>query len=85
MEDPEPIYNVASILLKKIKVQGFIVTDDFEEYGAQGIETMSNLLKNGKLVYKEQVTEGIEGLPRAFVDMLQGKNFGKAVVHVADL
>ena len=84
-EDQEPIYNLALVIGKKIRLEGFIVSDDAEKYGEDAMKTFASLLQQGKLIYKETVTKGIENLPRAFVDMLQGKNFGKAVVHIADL
>jgi NADPH-dependent curcumin reductase CurA len=83
--DPEPIYNASNIIWKKLKLEGFIVSDDIPKYGDEALKAFSKLLQQGKLIYKETVTEGIEKLPQAFVDMLQGKNFGKAVVKIADL
>ena len=84
-DDPEPVYQMAQVIGKKIRFEGFIVSDDIPTYKDQAIKTFSKLIQQGKLTYKETVTEGIEKLPHAFVDMLQGKNFGKAIVKIADL
>jgi len=82
---PDPVYNLASIISKRVRMEGFIVSDDSPKYALEAIKTFSGLLREGKLKYRESVTVGIENLPKAFVDMLQGKNFGKAVVKIADL
>ncbi|KAG0320354.1 hypothetical protein BG000_003620 [Podila horticola] len=39
----------------------------------------------GEIIYKEEIPEGIENAPEAFIGMLQGKNFGKAVAKIANL
>jgi len=84
-DDLEPIYNISQVIGKKIRFEGFIVSDDIPKYKDDAIKAFTKLLQAGQLKYKETVTEGIEKLPHAFVDMLQGKNFGKAVVKIADL
>lgn len=84
-ENPEPIYNMMNIIGKRIRLEGFIVSDDAPKYAKEGMETFSKLMKEGKMKYKEDVSEGIESLPETFVGMLQGKNFGKAVVHISDI
>jgi len=83
-ENPEPIYNLTHIISKRIRMEGFIVTDDIPKYGMDCIKTFTKLVQEGKMKYKEDISKGIKSLPETFVGMLQGKNFGKAVVHVAD-
>jgi len=41
-------------------------------------------IKEGKIQYREQVTEGLENAPEAFIGLLEGKNFGKVVIRVAN-
>jgi hypothetical protein len=84
-DDPEGIHNLFQLVSKRIKMGGFIVSDHMAESGMVCIQTFGKLLAEGKMKYKESVTHGIENTPQAFVDMLQGKNFGKAIVKVADL
>ena len=85
LDNQEPLYNMMQIISRRIRIQGFIMSDDMAKYAPEGIQVFTKLVKEGKMKYKEDVTEGIEQLPEAFVGMLQGKNFGKAVVHIADL
>jgi len=68
-----------SIVWKQLIMEGFIVgrwTDRWDE----GINYNLQLIKEGKLVYRETVTEGFENMVKAFVGMLRGGNVGKAVV-----
>ncbi|KAK9660853.1 snoRNA-binding protein [Basidiobolus ranarum] len=83
--DPEPIYNIALVLSKRIRFQGFIVSDIAAEFAAQFAKDIPTWLKEGKMVYKEDQIEGIENAPVALLRILRGENFGKQVVKLADL
>lgn len=48
----------------------------------EGIEQNKKWIEEGKLKYKETVTDGFENLLEAFVGMLKGDNYGKAIVKV---
>ncbi len=50
----------------------------------QYLEEVTRYLKEGRVKYKEDITEGIEHLPKVFVGMLKGENIGKAVVKVVE-
>ncbi|OXA58438.1 2-alkenal reductase (NADP(+)-dependent) [Folsomia candida] len=84
-ENPEGIHNMFQIISKRIKLSGFIVSDHAAECGSKCIPTFAKFLAEGKMRYRETIAVGIENTPKAFVDMLEGKNFGKAIVKVADL
>ncbi len=74
---------MGTILRMKVKVQGFIIFDSFPESTYQEfVEAMSGWLEAGKIVYKEQLVEGLENAPEALNDMLLGKSFGKMVIKV---
>lgn len=49
---------------------------------SEGIKQNLQWIKEGKLKYQETITEGFENTPQAFIDMLNGKNRGKAVVRI---
>jgi len=70
---------LSQILVKQLKVEGFIVTR-FQERWAQGIAQMAQWMKEGRIKYHEDIVEGFENTPRAFIDMLEGKNTGKMLV-----
>jgi len=84
-EDRYPIRNITMLVPKKIKMQGFIVSDLDKKLLEESMVNMEEMLYKKELIYKEDVTEGIDNEIDAFVGMLQGKNFGKAVVKYADV
>ena len=45
---------------------------------------LSNWIKEGKIRYREDIVDGLENAPEAFMGLLEGKNFGKLVVRVSD-
>ncbi len=73
---------MATVLVKRIKVQGFIIFDDYGHRYNEFVQDMNEMLKSGKIHYKEQMLEELESGPEAFIGMLEGKNFGKLVIKV---
>ena len=79
--DKSPLL-MRQILVKRLKLQGMIVTD--HETSRPIFEVrVGSLLQTGQLHYKEDVVEGLERAPEAFIGMLEGRNFGKLLVRVA--
>jgi NADPH-dependent curcumin reductase len=74
-----------AFLIKRIAVRGFIITDGFEHRRPEFLDAMGGWLRDGKVKYREDVVEGLENAPQAFLGLLAGRNFGKLVVKVADL
>eukprot|EP00058_Branchiostoma_floridae_P014187 XP_002599675.1 hypothetical protein BRAFLDRAFT_70354 [Branchiostoma floridae] len=74
-------YPFVTILSKQLTVAGFKVPRWFKEW-PKGMEQMAQWIKEGKIKYKEHVTEGFENMPKAFIGMLVGENTGKAVVKL---
>ena len=72
---------LSQVLVKQLKVDGFIVTRFQSRFG-EGIAQMAQWIKEGKLKYREQVVEGFENTPKAFIAMLQGENTGKMLVKL---
>ncbi|WP_317205295.1 NADP-dependent oxidoreductase, partial [Janthinobacterium sp.] len=72
-----------TILTKRLKMQGFIIFDDYADRYPEFLTQMSTWLKEGKIKFREDVVDGLENAPQAFIGLLEGKNFGKLVVRVA--
>jgi NADPH-dependent curcumin reductase CurA len=70
------------VLTKRLTIRGFIVSD-FASQAEAFARDVSAWLQQGKIKYKEDVVEGLENAPQAFVGLLQGKNFGKLLVRVS--
>lgn len=66
-------------------MRGFVVSDFQDQYFADFFKGVRELLLSKQIVYRVDEARGIDKAPQAFVGMLRGENFGKAVVHVADL
>ena len=71
-----------AILVKRITMRGFIISDGFAHRRAEFLEAMGGWLREGKVKYREDVVEGLENAPSAFLGLLAGRNFGKLMVHV---
>jgi len=70
-----------TILVNRLSVRGFIVTDHADRF-RDFIAEVSAYIRDGRLKYRESVTEGLENAPAAFIGMLEGGNFGKTLVKV---
>ncbi|PKF50352.1 NADP-dependent oxidoreductase [Enterovibrio nigricans] len=75
---------MATLLIKRIKMQGFIIFDDYAHRYDEFAQDMSAWLAKGQIQYKEQIVDGLASAPEAFIGLLEGKNFGKLVVKVAE-
>ncbi|ANG92953.1 NADP-dependent oxidoreductase [Enterobacteriaceae bacterium 155047] len=74
---------LGTLLKKRIRMQGFIIAQDYGDRIGEFQEEMGRWLKEGKIHYREQVTDGLENAPQALIGLLEGKNFGKVVIRVA--
>jgi len=72
------------ILSKRIRMQGFIIFDDYASGYDDFLQQMSAWVEQGKIKFREDIVDGLENAPQAFIGLLQGKNFGKLVIRVAD-
>ncbi|WP_293903183.1 NADP-dependent oxidoreductase [Phenylobacterium sp.] len=71
------------IALKRLIVKGVMVAD-YWDLRPRFLEEVGGLIRDGRLVSREYVVDGIENAGRAMIDMLSGRNFGKTVVRIAD-
>jgi NADPH-dependent curcumin reductase CurA len=81
------IKNLFHIVTKRLTMRGFIVSDANmgPVYVKERDENVSKWLHEGTLKAKINITDGIDNAPEGFVGMLEGKNFGKAVLKIADI
>jgi len=68
-------------VFNQLKMEGFIVWRWADRW-IEGILEVAKLIHSGKVKYHETITQGFENTPKAFIDMLRGKNSGKAVVKI---
>ena len=78
---PLPMANPALILVSRLKIEGFIVSEHMEVW-PEALTELGQLVATGKLRPRESVAEGIAAAPEAFLGLLKGKNFGKQVVKL---
>jgi NADPH-dependent curcumin reductase CurA len=73
---------MADILTKRLTFRGFIVWD-FAPQFPQFLSEMGQWLREGKIKFKEDITDGLENAPRELIGLLKGENFGKKVIRVS--
>ena len=72
-----------TLLTKRIKMQGFIIFDDYGHRYGEFYSQMNTWLNEGKIIFREDIVDGLDNAPQAFIGLLEGKNFGKLVIRVA--
>ena len=83
LEQPDPTFVPSLLIVFRARMEGFLVSDyahRFDEAAAR----LARWVAEGKITWREDVTEGLENAPAAFMGMLRGENRGKALVKVAD-
>lgn len=75
--------NWATVIGKRLKLQGFIVSDHFDQT-PQFLRELSGLVREGKMRWRETVDQGIESAPGAFSKLFTGGNIGKMLVKLGD-
>ena len=71
-----------TLLTRRIRMQGFIVFDDYGTRYGEFFSQMSTWLKVGKIKFREDIVDGLENAPHAFIGLLEGRNFGKLIIRV---
>ena len=74
---------LSQLVIRQARVEGFLVTQFADRYEA-GLHQLSTWLKEGRLRYREDIVDGLENAPQAFIRMLEGKNIGKQLVKVSE-
>ena len=79
--EPLPLKNPQLILVSRLKIEGFIVSEHMEVW-PQALSELGGAVAQGKLKFRESVAQGLESAPEAFMGLLKGKNFGKQLVKL---
>lgn len=78
---PEPVYNIGSVLVNRLSMRGFIITEHMEVW-PQALAELAELVSAGTLRYRETISDGLASAPEAFIGLLEGRNFGKQLVRL---
>lgn len=83
LERPVPTFYPSLLIVYRARMEGFLVTDYAHRYEEAAMR-LARWVAEGKIRWREDVTEGLENAPAAFRGMLRGENRGKALVKVAE-
>lgn len=79
--EPIPMANPSLILVSRLKLQGFIVSEHMNLW-PQALKELGTMVATGQLKYRETVADGLAAAPQAFLGLLKGRNFGKQLVKL---
>jgi len=77
---PLPLHNPALLLVNRIRLEGFIVSEHMEVW-PEALKELAGLVTSGRLRPRESIAHGLEATPQAFLGLLKGRNFGKQLVQ----
>ena len=78
---PEPAFHPGLLIVFRARMEGFLVSDYVPRFD-EALPRLARWIASGELKWREDVTEGLDNAPRAFIGMLNGANRGKALVKV---
>ncbi|WDD92221.1 NADP-dependent oxidoreductase [Burkholderia sp. FERM BP-3421] len=82
---PDRLPLLAGVLLaKRVRMQGFIILDHYASGYAAFLREMGEWVEAGRVTLREDVVDDLEQAPHALIGLLEGENFGKLVIKVAD-
>ncbi|XP_028792585.1 2-alkenal reductase (NADP(+)-dependent) isoform X1 [Neltuma alba] len=82
LDKHEGVHNLLNLVIKRIRMEGFLVPDHYHLY-PKFIEMVIPQIKQGKIVYVEDIAQGLESGPSALVGLFSGRNVGKQLIAVA--
>ena len=78
---PLPLQNPQLILVSRLTIEGFIVSEHMDVW-PEALRELGGFVAQGKLKFRESVSDGLASAPEAFMGLLKGKNFGKQLVKL---
>ena len=82
LEEPEGVKNLIQVIYKQIRIEGLVGFNYYHLY-PKFLDMILPHIREGKIVYFEEINEGLESGPAALIKLLSGRNVGKQVVVVA--
>ncbi|GFS45897.1 zinc-binding dehydrogenase family protein [Actinidia rufa] len=82
LDQPEGVHNLFCLITKRLRMEGFLVGDYYHLH-SKFLEMILPQIKEGKIIYVEDMAEGLESAPAALVGLFSGRNVGKQVVVVS--
>lgn len=82
LSGPQQMRNLYHIIPKRIRIQGFLQSDYLNLF-PRFVEYVTSYYKQGKIVYIEDINDGLESGPSSLAGLFSGKNVGKQVIRVA--
>jgi len=81
LTEPYGVKSIGSLLMNRVKFQGFIVSDHFPRWPA-AIADLTEWVRSGRIKYRESVVPGLRRAPATFIGLLNGRNFGKQLIEI---
>ena len=81
LTEPYGVKNISSLLVNRVKFQGFIVSDHLARWPA-ALADLAQWVHEGRIKYRESVVKGLRNAPATFIGLLSGKNFGKQLIEL---
>jgi NADPH-dependent curcumin reductase len=78
------LFNTRHFIAKRLRMEGILVFDDLKQFGIAQ-EQIAGWIEQGQFVWKEELFEGIENMPEAFIGLFTGQSFGRRIVQVATM
>jgi len=70
------------LLVKRARMQGFVVFDHVQRY-PEALQELENWVRNGQIRYREDIVDGIEQAPGSIAELYRGENLGKRLIRIA--
>jgi NADPH-dependent curcumin reductase len=78
------LFNTRHFIAKRLRMEGILVFDDLKQFGIAQ-EQIAGWIEQGQFAYKEELFEGIENMPEAFIGLFTGQSFGRRIVQVGPM
>jgi len=81
-EDPPGLYNTRAFITHRLKMQGLVVFDDLKNW-ADAEAAMAEHVLAGEIVWRNEISDGLESVPEAFVGLFRGENRGRRLARLS--